>query len=60
MLMVEITFFIQQKDLDNRPSHGAWKTAYYIKECDIQPDIGKPTSTKEKITACKTGTKGEL
>lgn len=58
--MVEITFFVQQKDLDNRPSHGAWRTAYYIKECDMQPNIRKTTSTKEKITAYKTGTKGEL
>lgn len=38
MLMVEITFFVQQKDLDNRPSHGAWRAAYYIKECDMQPN----------------------
>lgn len=60
MLMVEITFFIQQKDLDNRPSHGAWKAAYYIKACDMQSDIRKPTSTKKKIMAYKTGTKEEL
>lgn len=30
--MVEITFFVQQKDLDNRPSHGAWRAAYYIQK----------------------------
>lgn len=35
--MVEITFFIQQIDLDNRPSHGAWKTTYYRKNVICSP-----------------------